>query len=139
MKKFLVLLFLGGFIVLFSYWVGYYFGPSSWEGWHVANILHFLGGIYALFFVRSLYNLTKKHHKTITAFPFEIIIFVGGVLILGVLWEWYEFIFIYNYGASMMSRISISTYIDTMYDLMLDLTGAVLAGVYLFVKNGKNK
>lgn len=139
MKKFLFLLSLGGGIVLFSYLVAYYLGPTSMANWWVNNIFHFLGGIYAFFFIRSLYYLTEKYHKTITAFPFEIIIFVGGALILGVLWEWYEFVFFYKYGTSMMSQLSITTYIDTVLDLVFDLVGALSAGIYLFVKNGKNK
>ncbi len=139
MKKFLFLLFLGGIIVLFSYQVDYYFGQALWVGWWAANVLHFLGGIYAFFFIRSLYYLTKKYHKTTTAFLFEIIIFAVGAIILGVVWEWYEFIFVYKYGTFAMSKWSITTYIDTIYDLMLDSVGALFAGVYLLIKNEKNK
>lgn len=139
MKKFLFLLFFGVIIVIFSYWAAYYFGPSSWTGWWVANVLHFLSGIYAFFFVRSCYYLTEKRHRTTTAFLFKIIIFVGGALILGVIWEWYEFIFTFKYGALARSQLSVTTYIDTMTDLMFDLFGALLAGVYLIIKNGKNK
>jgi len=139
MKKFLLLLFLGSIIVLCSYLLDYYFGPGSLIKWRIDNVLHVLGGIYAFFFVRSLYYLTEKCHKTTTAFLFEIIIFAGGALILGVLWEWYEFVFIYKYGTLAMSKISVTTYMDTIYDLMFDLVGALLAGLYLVIKNGKNK
>ncbi len=139
MKKFLFLLFLGGGIVIFSHWVGYYFGPRSLTGWRVANVLHFLGGIYAFFFIRAFYYLTEKYHKTVTAFWFEMIIFAGGALILGVIWEWYEFVFIYKYGALAVSQFSVTTYIDTIYDLVFDLVGATCAGAYLFIRNGKNK
>jgi len=139
MKKFLLLLFLGGIFVLFSYLTAYYFGPRSWTEWWIANVLHFLGGIYAFFFARSLYYLTEKYHRTTTAFLFEIIVFVGGALILGVLWEWYEFIFIYKYGTFALSQLSVTVYIDTITDLMFDLLGALLAGLYLVIKNGKNK
>lgn len=139
MKKFLLLLFLGGVIVLFSYLVAYYFGPASWAEWRIANVLHLLGGIYAFFFVRTLYYLTEKYHRTTTAFLFEIIVFVGGALILGVIWEWYEFVFTYKFGTFTPSQLNITTYIDTITDLMFDLLGALSAGVYLVIRNGKNK
>lgn len=139
MKKFLFLLFLGGVIVLFSYWVTYYFGPASRAGWWVANGLHFLGGIYAFFFIRSLYYLTEEYHGTTTAFLFEMIIFTGGALILGVIWEWYEFVFIYEYGTFAMSQLSVTIYNDTMLDLVFDLAGALSAGAYLIARNEKNR
>jgi len=139
MKKFLFLLFLGGVIVFFACFASYYFGPKSWVGWWVANISHFLGGIYAFFFVRSLYYLTEKYHRTTTVFLFKMIIFAGGALILGVLWEWYEFIFIYKYGTFIISQLSVTAYTDTIIDLMFDLLGGLSAGVYLIAKNEKNK
>jgi len=140
MKKFPLLLFLGSIIVLFSCLVDYYFSPtSSWTGWWIANVFHVLGGIYAFFFVRALYHLTEKYHKTTTTFWFEIIIFAGGALILGVLWEWYEFVFIYKFGTSSLSQLSVTTYIDTILDLVFDAVGILFVSVYLFIKNGKNK
>lgn len=137
--RFLLLLFLGGFIVLTSFLLSRYFGLTSLVGWWLANSLHFLGGIYALFFIRFIFNFTHKYHKTETAFLMKIIIFSSGALVLGVLWEWYEFIFIYQYGAFGLSPKGITVYSDTITDLALDLLGAILAGVYLIIKNGKNK
>lgn len=122
-----------------SFLFGWYFGLTSLFSWWFANGLHFLGGIYAFFFIRFVFNSTYKYHKTETAFLMKIIIFSGGALILGVLWEWYEFIFIYQYGAFGLSPKGITVYSDTITDLMFDLLGAALAGVYLIVKNGKNK
>lgn len=69
----------------------------------------------------------------------KIIIFSGGALIIGVLWEWYEFVFIYRYGVLGLSPKGVTVYSDTMTDLMFDLLGALSAGIYLIVKNGKNK
>ncbi|MBI2446429.1 MAG: hypothetical protein HYV51_01240 [Parcubacteria group bacterium] len=139
--KFLLLLFLGGLIVLVSFLFGWYSDLTSLLSWWVANSLHFLGGIYAFFFVKFVFNATHKYHKTETAFLMKIIIFTGGALVLGVLWEWYEFIFIYNYGNGVFRLLpkSITIYHDTMTDLMFDLLGAASVGVYLIVKNGKNK
>lgn len=137
--KFLFLLFLGGLIVLASFLLSWYFGLTSLFGWWLANGLHFLGGVYAFFFIRFLFNATRRYHKTETAFLMKIIIFSGGALVLGVIWEWYEFIFIYQYGAFGLPSKSISVYSDTITDLMFDLLGALLAGVYLIIRNGKSK
>ena len=134
MKKFIILLFLGGIIVLFSYLTGYYFGLESRAVWLIDNALHFLGGIYAFFFIRFIFNFTYKHHKTETAFLMEIMIFVGGALILGLLWEWYEFIFVFKYGAFTLEPKGISVYFDTMIDLMFDLIGALSVSFYYLVR-----
>lgn len=132
--RFMFLLFLGGLIVLTSFLFGWYFGLTSLLSWWLANSFHFLGGIYAFFFIRFIFGATRKYHKTETVFLMKIIIFSGGALILGVFWEWYEFIFIYQ-----LSPKGISVYFDTMTDLVFDLAGALSAGVYLIIKNGKNK
>lgn len=138
-RKFLFLLFFGGLIVLASFLFGWYFGLTSLFSWWVANGFHFFGGVYALFFIRFVFNAMRKYHKTETSFLMKIIIFSGGALILGVIWEWYEFIFIYHYGAFELSPNGISVYSDTMTDLMFDLLGALSIGIYLIFKNGKNK
>ena len=137
--KFLFLLFLGGFIVLVSFLIGWYFGLMSLFSWQISNYIHFLGGVYAFFFIRFIFDATRKYHKTETVFLMKIIIFTSGALILGVIWEWYEFIFIYQYGAFELLPKGITIYFDTLTDLMFDLLGAASVGVYLIVKNGKNK
>ena len=139
--KFLLLLFLGCLIVLASFLFGWYSDLTSLFSWWVANSFHFLGGIYAFFFVKFVFNATRRYHKTETDFLMKIIVFAGGALIMGVLWEWYEFVFIYHYGNGVFGLLpkSITIYYDTMTDLMFDLLGAALAGVYLVIKNGKNK
>ena len=137
--NFIFLLFLGGLIVLISFLFGWYFGLTSLFSWWLANSLHFFGGVYVFFFIRFIFNATRKYHKTETAFLMEIIIFTGGALILGLLWEWFEFIFIFKYGALILEPKGITIYFDTMTDLMFDLLGAASVGIYLIVKNGKNK
>lgn len=139
MVKFLFLLFLGGLIVLTSFLFSWYLGPTSLINWQLDNGLHFIGGIYAFFFIRFIFNLTHKYHKTETAFLMKILIFVACALVLGLLWEWYEFIFVFKYGTLTLEPKGISVYFDTMIDLAFDLLGALSAGVFLIVKNGKNK
>ncbi len=137
--KFLFLLFLGGLIVLASFLFGWYFGLTSLFSWWFANSFHFLGGVYAFFFIKFIFGATRKYHKTDTAFLMKIIIFSGGALILGVIWEWYEFIFFYRHGTFGLSPKSISVYFDTLTDLIFDLLGALSAGIYFIIRNGKNK
>lgn len=139
MKIFFILLFLGSVIVLSSYLAGHYFGIESKITWRISNTLHFLGGVYAFFFVGSFFNITKRHHNTVATPLVKSVIFVFGALFLGVLWEWYELFFIYWDKVFELLESNL-VYIDTMSDLALDLFGALLAGFYyVVVKNGKNK
>lgn len=139
MKKFFILLFLGGMIVLSSYLAGYYLGAESRMTWRVSNILHFLGGIYAFFFVSSVFDITKKYHNTATTSIMKAVIFIIGALFLGVLWEWYELFFIYWKEIFILPKGNM-VYIDTMSDLALDLFGALLAGLYsIIAKNAKKR
>ena len=88
--------------------------------------LHFLGGVWACLFVRYVYvrcglELQGNGNK-IALFVF----FVSSVMLIGVAWEFYEFIF------DNMGSLS-----DTMADLFLDLAGATAAaaiGVMTFFK-----
>ena len=139
MKKFIILLFLGGAIVLFSYLIGGYFGLESRQVWVISNALHFLGGIYAFFFVNSLFNITKKYHNTTTSPLFKALFFVSGALTLGVLWEWYELIFIFWDNIFILKSSSVAIYVDTMGDLALDLFGALLASFYYLYKESWRK
>lgn len=137
--RFLFLLFLGGLIVLASFLFDQYSNLTPLVNWRVANGFHFFGGIYAFFFIRLVFNYTRKYHKTETAFLMKIIIFAGGALMMGMLWEWYEFIFIYRYKTLVSFPGAITVYFDTITDLMFDLLGALSAGAYLIIKNGKSK
>ncbi len=137
MKKFIALLLLGGVIVLFSYLTGYYFGIDSKAVVWISNALHFLGGIYAFFFIASVFTVTKKYHHTTTVPFMEALIFILGALALGILWEWYELIFIY-WDKAFILKQSILIYVYTMSDLSLDLLGALLAGFcYLVIRKWK--
>lgn len=130
MKKNIILLFLGGAIVLFSYLTGNYFGLESRQVWLISNILHFLGGIYAFFFVNSLFDISKKYHNIKTLPQVEALFFIAGALALGVMWEWYEFFFIYWDKVFILNKQSALVYVDTISDLALDFFGALLAGFY---------
>lgn len=140
MKKFFILLFLGGIIALSSYSAGHYLGVESRIVWRINNTLHFLGGLYAFFLISSIFDITKNYHNTVSTFVMKAVIFIFGALFLGVLWEWFELFFIYWEKVSMLKNQGAAIYIDTMGDLALDLFGALSAGFYYTViKNGKNK
>lgn len=134
MKKVVILLLLGGVIVFLSYLTGYYFGLESRTVRLVSNVFHFLGGIYAFFFVISVFDVTKKYHNTAAAPFMKALFFIFGALALGVLWEWYEFIFIYYDKVFSSDGQGAAVYADTMGDLALDLLGAASAGFYFLVK-----
>lgn len=121
-------------MVLFSYLSGYYFGLESRVVAHISNILHFLGGAYAFFFAASVFYVTKKYHNTVTSPIMEVLIFICGALVLGVLWEWYEFIFIYWDRVFILNKQSVLIYVDTMSDLALDLAGALSASFYCLIR-----
>lgn len=137
--RFLFLLFLGGLIILASFLFDRYSNLTQLTNWWVANNFHFFGGIYAFFFIKFVFDSTRKYHKTEAALLMKVVIFTGGALILGVLWEWYEFIFIYRHKTLVSFPGAITVYFDTMTDLMFDLLGALSAGAYLIIKNGKSK
>ncbi len=127
------LLAVGGLIVATTFFVGWYFGIGTWEAWWVANALHFIGGAYAFFFVRAVFYVTRPYHK-INAAPWaEIFLFVAGALILGVFWEWFEFV-IDRYRVLIVGKESLMTYADNIGDLIIDTLGALLAASYFFKK-----
>ena len=132
MKKTVGLLVLGGCIVFLAYTLAYIFGDSL-LGWWLANILHFSGWLYAVLFLRTLFNSTGKYHQTKTAWWMKLLIFIFGALVMGVLWEWYEFVFIYWNKIFVLHQewAILAIYVDTMSDLFIDLLGAMAAGIYL--------
>lgn len=130
LKRIYVLLGIGGSLTFFSiYVVGSIVDPFSWSGWWVANGLHTLGGAYAFFFTRAIFRYAKLFYKMEMTKGAEIVIFLGGALILGVFWEWYELI-IDGYEVLVLGLTSLATYADNIGDLAFDLLGALLATFY---------
>lgn len=117
-----------------TFFVGWYFGIGTWEAWWVANAIHFVGGAYAFFFVRAVFYYTKPYHRTTVALWMETALFIAGALILGVFWEWFEFI-LDRYRVFIAGEPSLMTYADNIGDLIIDFLGSVVVGVYLYVKH----
>lgn len=124
---------MGGLIVATTFFVGWYFGVGTWDAWWAANIIHFIGGAYAFFFVRAVFYYTKSYHRTTAVFWAETVLFIVGALLLGVFWEWFEFI-LDRYRVFIAGELSLMTYADNIGDLIIDFLGAVVVGVYLYVK-----
>lgn len=117
-------------MVLISDSLSFFVNPYSWPGWWAANVFHMLGGAYAFFFCRALWLYAKSFYKIEMPLGAEIIIWVGGALVVGVFWEWYEFI-IDRYGVWVLGVTSFMTYADNIGDLMFDFLGALIAFVFL--------
>lgn len=100
--------------------------------------MHFFGG-YAMAllglacygWLRSFVDIKPKSTQKLSALApmlIEMVFVVGFVMIIGVAWEWYEFLFdqfvgffVENFG---VAQISLA---DTMDDLFNDLVGALTA------------
>lgn len=130
LKRIYILLALGGFIFLVSSAIQVRLGILTWNAWWVSNGFHILGGIYAFFLVRALFIYAiDSSHLDIPRW-FKLSIFIGGALVLGVFWEWYEFI-IEIYSVWFLGKEPMLTYMDTMGDLLFDTLGALLACLYV--------
>lgn len=130
-KNIYVLFAAGGLAVIFSESFYLFADPYSDLGWWVAAVLHTLGGAYAFFFSRAVWQYAKTIYKIEIPHAVEIIIWVGGALVLGVFWEWYEFV-IDRFMVLALRKDSLMTYADNIGDLLLDFGGALLAGIYFW-------
>lgn len=134
-KRIYWLLVIGGAIVAATFLAAWIFGIGTWEAWWIANILHFGGGAYAFFFVRAVFYYTKDYHKITAALWAEILLFVIGALVLGVLWEWFEFV-LDRYRVLIAGKESLMTYADNIGDLIIDTLGAIIAA-YIYGRQRK--
>lgn len=112
-----------------TFLVGLILGVGTWESWWIANGLHFIGGAYAFFFVRAVYEYTRDRHKISAPRGVEIILFIVGALVLGVLWEWFEFV-LDRYRVLIAGKESLMTYADNIGDLAVDTFGALVAAYF---------
>ncbi len=130
-RSFCILFLIGGLIVAATFMVGLVWGVGTWESWWISNVFHFVGGGYAVFFVRELFGLAKMRYEIIVPRWLQMAIFIGGAIVLGVFWEWFEFA-IDRYTVLVIGKDSIMSYADNIGDLIIDFFGATVAGVYLW-------
>lgn len=136
-RNLFLLLAIGGFMVAIAQAAGFFFGYGSWRAWWFANLLHTSGGALAFFFARVLFLFTMPRHNTRTVWWMELLMFIAGAMLLGVIWEWYELV-IDRYRMFILGLPSLMTYADSIGDLAFDTFGALIA-VYMYRKYGKRK
>lgn len=104
------------------------------------NMMHFAGGFLVALVMIWRMHFSGKNSLPALPFVFSLVIILGAVSLVGVLWEFYEFLsdkFITknNYISLMQPGL-----VDTMKDLALDLSGGLLAGLlFLFIRNKRIK
>lgn len=125
------LLCFGASLVAIAHIGGEFFEAGSQTWWRIANVLHFLGGVFAFFFIRAIFLYTKSHHRLSAAWWMELWIYVLGAVAMGVVWEWYEF-FLDRYRVLILGNASEMTYFDTIGDLALDTLGAMAAASFIW-------
>ncbi len=125
MKRLILILF---FVIAVVHIIAGYF---DWYDsiWYLDDLLHFSGGVWvALFFI--YFAFVKNHiFGDNTHFFTKLIIILGFVALVGVLWEFYE----YLADVYLLKRHPLNfapnplVLPDTLFDLFLDLLGSVTA------------
>jgi len=129
--KFVALLWVGIFIA----WVLAMIYEWHFYYWWIDMVLHFSGGFWVMVFVRYAtenykFEINGEHNEFA-----RFIVFVSFVVFVGVLWEFYEFVwdrYITMSGFTYLARV----FEDTLSDLVLDIFGGITAFL-LYFRNGK--
>lgn len=133
LRRIYILTAMGGLFVIFVQIVGLLMDNTTYLVWWIANFFHTIGGAYAVIFTKTVFQYYKSRNKIVLPSGFEILIFVGGAVILGVFWEWYELI-LDRYRLLVLGLPSTASYADNIGDLAFDSLGALLAGACLFFR-----
>lgn len=112
--------------------------PSEWFGWFGIHffdkVLHLSGGIISAWF----FSIFFRNELSATSKIRAIIIIVSIVSLVGVFWEFSEYISSV-YVSQIMPDISRYMYIgdlaDTLGDILFDLTGGLSFGIPYFLKS----
>lgn len=106
-----------------TYWTSFY--TKNWE----SLFMHTVGGLVAAWGVYNLFNLFKGKFKLKIRPKWLFIVFlVGSVALIGILWEFYEFV--HDQFSDFKYQLSLE---DTMIDLVMDLVGVGLFCLILYV------
>lgn len=102
-------------------------------------VMHFLGGFWVGAIAVWLFNLPGKMIASPPA-VFVILLVLGAVSLIGILWEFSEFIFdqfsFFGHNPRLLQQQGVA---DTMSDLFFDLFGGLFAGIIFIKKFTKNK
>lgn len=129
-------LFILGLMLIFSH-IFFLTAGKTYEIWWIDMVLHFSGGFFiglvALWLLFNYLNLPIQKE----ALPYYIILvfIVSFTALIGVLWEFYEYIMDLITGYKSYSIVVMQENMkDTMSDLFLDLLGAAISSVFLKFK-----
>lgn len=122
------LVFLVNFIAIFG---GFY------EMWHWFDVpMHFSGGFAAGAFAYALWNSAvdqitfKGWFAKHVRWWFVPLFMVAFVALIGVGWEWYEFLLDHFFASDFLRQPGLA---DTMMDLFLDVVGGTVAALVFYV------
>ena len=117
------------FVSLISIWLGLYVRWVNYD-----NFMHFLGGVSVGMFALAIRTFIGKNYRA-TGIPwwYDFLFVVGFVMIIGVVWECYEFIQDQTIAHSLHWASVQSSVRDTLGDLIWDGIGA-LTSFYIFRK-----
>lgn len=128
-------LFIFGAIILAFHMLFLMIG-NFYKIWWADIALHFSGGIFVgLFTIWFIFNKTNLPiQKEKLPFYIVFILVISFTALIGVLWEFYEFILdqITGYKSSIM--VMQENLKDTMSDLLMDLLGAAASVIFLKFK-----
>ncbi len=86
-------------------------------------LMHFLGGLSIAASAAMSYRLLRRRgHLDQLSYPFFGYLLITTALLVGVLWEFFEFFFAQN----AMLKAGLNLYSDTLGDLNMDLLGALV-------------
>lgn len=114
---------------------------KTYQIWWADIILHFSGGFFiglvALWFLFNRLNLPVQ--KEVLPYYIILISIISFTALIGVLWEFYEYIMDLITGYKSYSIVVMQENMkDTMSDLFLDLLGAAVSSIFLKFKKKVN-
>lgn len=83
--------------------------------------MHVLGGLAIAYMFTVMIDVFKMSWWKQIPLLWKIIIIAGFVILFGVAWEWYEFLSDIFYQTNHQPSLT-----DTMYDMLFDLSGALV-------------
>ena len=124
------------FLVLCSIFIAH--ALTIVQGWYITHQwvdipLHIAGGAWVAF---VFFYFQRRHILLFSALPFwfSLLMVVGFVMLVGVAWEWLEFGFDYFFAKDNFLICAQLGLADTMGDLVMDLLGGMLVGLYFLLK-----
>jgi VanZ family protein len=95
-----------------------------WSLWWFDIVMHFLGGLTVSLFLHLLY--TRRKSKDKASFTTIILLSLAAAFLVGLFWEVVEF------KSDLTFTTGITYGEDTLLDVIMDLVGAFVGGVYVY-------